>query len=46
MKKKQIIEMFIYAVIAVIGIILLMTYKPEEREISIIPDFITVGSDS
>lgn len=39
MKKKLVIEMVIYAVIIVIGIILLFTYQPEEQEIVIPKDF-------
>lgn len=39
MKKKLVIEMLVYAVILVIGIILLFTYEPEERNIVIPRDF-------
>jgi len=39
MKKKLVIEMVIYAVIVVIGIILLFTYEPKEQEIVIPKDF-------
>jgi len=38
-KKKLVIEMVIYAVILVIGIILLFTYEPNEQEIVIPKDF-------
>jgi hypothetical protein len=39
MKKKLVIEMVVYAVIVVIGIILMFTYQPEEQEIVIPKDF-------
>ncbi len=39
MKKKLIIEMIIYAVILIIGIILLFTYQPEKQVILIPRDF-------
>ncbi|VDN47276.1 conserved protein of unknown function [Petrocella atlantisensis] len=39
MKKKLVIEMVIYAVIVVIGIILMFTYQPEEHEIVIQKDY-------
>ena len=39
MKKKLLIELIIYIVIVVIGIILLFTYKPEKNEIIIPQDF-------
>ena len=35
MKKKTLIELIIYMLIAIIGIILLFTYKPKEIEIHI-----------
>jgi len=38
-KKKLVIEMMIYAMILVIGIILLFTYQPEKQEIVIPRDF-------
>ncbi|MGV8147313.1 MAG: hypothetical protein ACLKAK_12960 [Alkaliphilus sp.] len=39
MKKKLLIELIIYAVIVVIGIILLFKYEPKEHEIIIPSDF-------
>jgi len=39
MKKKLLIELIIYAVIVVIGIILLFTYEPKQQEIIIPSDF-------
>lgn len=38
-EKKLVIEMIIYAVIVVIGIILMFTYQPEEQEIVIQKDY-------
>jgi hypothetical protein len=38
-RKKLVIEMVIYAVILVIGIILMFTYEPEEQEIVIQKDY-------
>ena len=39
MKKKLLIELFIYVVLVVIGIVLLFTYKPKKVEIIIPQDF-------
>lgn len=39
MKKKSLIELFIYIIIVVVGIILLFTYKPEKKPIKIPSDF-------
>ncbi|MCK8058410.1 MULTISPECIES: hypothetical protein [unclassified Fusibacter] len=39
MKKKLLIELFIYVLLVVIGIILLFTYKPNKVEIIIPQDF-------
>lgn len=39
MKKKTLIELFVYLVIVAIGIILLFTHKPKEIEIHIPNDF-------
>jgi len=40
MKKKLLIELIIYVILAIIGIILLFTYKPEKEPINIPSDFI------
>ncbi|WFD10872.1 hypothetical protein [Tepidibacter hydrothermalis] len=39
MKKKLLIELIIYVVLVVVGIILLFTYEPKEKEIIIPQDF-------
>lgn len=39
MKKTMLIEMLFYAVLTVVGIILLFVYKPEKQEIVIPEDF-------
>lgn len=39
MRRKLVIEMVVYAIIVVIGVILLFTYKPKDREIVIPKDF-------
>ena len=39
MKKKLLIEVFIYVVLVVIGIVLLFTYEPRKVEIIIPQDF-------
>ena len=39
MKKKIIIELFIYIIIVVVGIALLITSKPEKKPIKIDSDF-------
>jgi hypothetical protein len=39
LKKKLLIELFIYAVLVIIGTILLFTYEPKEIEIIIPQDF-------
>lgn len=39
MKKKALIELFIYITIVVVGIMLLFTYKPEKKPIKIPSDF-------
>lgn len=40
MKKKLLIELIIYVIMTIIGIILLFTYKPEKEPINIPSDFI------
>ena len=40
MKKKLLIELIIYVILAIIGIILLFTYKLEKEPINIPADFI------
>lgn len=39
MKKKLLIELFIYAIIVVISIVLLFTYKPQREPIKLPSDF-------
>jgi hypothetical protein len=39
LKKKLLIELIIYVVLVVVGIILLFTYEPKEKEIIIPQDF-------
>lgn len=39
MKKKLLIELFVYILLVVIGIILMFLYEPEEKEIIIPQDF-------
>jgi len=39
MKKKLIIELFIYIIVVVIGVILLFTSKPKDKPIHINSDF-------
>lgn len=46
MKKKLLIELFIYIIIVVVGIILMFTLKPEKKPIEIPSDFkITARGD-
>ncbi|MPN61346.1 hypothetical protein [Clostridium sp. C8] len=46
MKKKLLIELFVYVIIVVIGIVLLFTYKPQREPITLPSDFkITQGSE-
>jgi hypothetical protein len=39
MGKKSLIELFIYIIIVVVGIVLLFTFKPEKKPIKIPSDF-------
>ncbi|MBC2579377.1 hypothetical protein HGI79_03485 [Clostridium sp. DJ247] len=39
MKKKSLIELFIYIIIVLVGIILLFTFKPQNKPIKIPSDF-------
>lgn len=39
MKKKSLIELFIYIIIVVVGVITLFTFKPEKKAIEIPSDF-------
>lgn len=39
MRKKSLIELFIYIIIVVIGVIMLFTFKPEKKPIEIPSDF-------
>lgn len=39
LKKKLLIELIIYVVLVIVGIILLFTYEPKERKIIIPNDF-------
>jgi len=46
MRKKLLIELFVYIIIVVIGIALLFTYKPQREPIKLLSDFkITQGSE-
>lgn len=44
MKKKLLIELFIYVAIVIVAFILLFTYKPEQKPIDIPSDFKIVRS--
>ncbi|WP_164880675.1 MULTISPECIES: hypothetical protein [Clostridium] len=46
MKKKLLIELFIYIVIVVIGVILLFTYKPKHKPIDIPADYKVARGES
>ncbi len=46
MKKKLIIELFIYIIVVVIGVILLLTSKPKDKPIHIDSDFKIEGTNS
>lgn len=47
MKKKLLIELFVYVIIVVISIVLLFTYKPQREPIILPSDFkITQGSEN
>lgn len=39
MRKKSLIELFIYIIIVVVGVIMLFTFKPEKKPIEIPSDF-------
>lgn len=39
MKKKTLIELFIYIIVVIVAITLLMTYKPKQKLINIDSDF-------
>ncbi|TYQ17862.1 UNVERIFIED_CONTAM: hypothetical protein Cloal_0235 [Acetivibrio alkalicellulosi] len=39
MRKKLMIELFVYVLIFIIGLILLFTYKPDHKTIEIPPDY-------
>jgi hypothetical protein len=39
MKKTSLIELFIYIIIVVVGVIMLYTFKPEKKPIEIPSDF-------
>lgn len=39
MKKKTLIELFIYVIVVVVGVTLLLTSKPEQKQIQINSDF-------
>lgn len=39
MKKKLLIELFVYVIIAVVGTLLLFTYKPKQNPIEIPSEF-------
>ena len=45
MKKKLLMELFIYVVIVIVGSILLFTYKPKQKPIDIPKDFKIVRSE-
>lgn len=45
LKKKLLIELFIYVVIVIISFILLFTYKPKQKPIDIPSDFKIVRSE-
>ncbi|MFT8314987.1 MAG: hypothetical protein ABF633_12210 [Clostridium sp.] len=45
MKKKLLIELFIYVVIVIISFILLFTYKPNQKPIDVPSDFKIVRSE-
>ncbi|WP_164995934.1 hypothetical protein [Clostridium niameyense] len=46
MKKKLLIELFIYVTIVIVGLILLFTYKPKQKSIDIPSDYKIERSDS
>ena len=46
MKKKLLIELFIYIIVVVIGIVLLLTNKPKEKPLHINSDFKIEGINS
>lgn len=39
MRKESLIELFIYIIIVVVGVIMLFTFKPEKKPIKIPSDF-------
>lgn len=45
MKKKLLIELFIYIIVVVIGIVLLLTNKPDDKPIHIDSDFKIIEGD-
>lgn len=46
MKKKLLIELFIYVVLVIVGFILLFTYKPKQKPIDIPSDFKIIRGES
>ena len=46
LKKKLLIELFIYVAIVIVSLILFFTYKPKEKPITIPSDFKIVRSES
>jgi quinol-cytochrome oxidoreductase complex cytochrome b subunit len=39
MRKKMLLELFVYVLVVIIGLILLFTYKPNQKPVDIPSDF-------